>query len=307
MGGRDRSELQIQKKRAETLRLQRQLVTLRSQAADFQGALAEALRTSTAGIRSTFSAETAQATEWIKRAAQKVSNADTGELRKTHAAMTELVEDGETLLRQLLICFSKRGDEMAEGLAKRLVSVRSLLIKHNAECSKWFTIEAAGWKQDIEQASRFYDDELYKQAEDVLEAVEESIAQCCADSEELAKQQQARSYLLKAVRQVCCNMGMQENGPPRLEHPNDAASRILFTVASPDKGKLRFALSLDGIQSLGEATDCKKDLRQFSELLSSGFDIRTKFHSLSEEEPDLRNAGARLLPDTAECSTQTQG
>ena len=53
----------------------------------------------------------------------------------------------------------------------------------------------------------------------------------------------------------CSNKEDAIPAPKAFETECHMDSRILMTVASPDKGKVRFALSLDGIQSVGEASN----------------------------------------------------
>ena len=246
------------------------------------------LKTSTDGIRATFSGASKSAQKWMELSTSASGEQPSENLREMHSALTLLVREGEEQLAQILRSFGHKGDEIATELAERLVAVRTLLIKHQSECSTWFCQEVERWRTSFERAGELHDEEHYGKAARLLDAIEQRIRRRCAESMELAKQQQSRDYLLKAVRQVCCNMGMREIEPPRLERPNEAGSRILLTVASADKGKLRFALTLDGIQSIGEATECTKDLRQISELLSDGFDVRTKFRSVTDDDPQLR-------------------
>ena len=217
------------------------------------------------------------------------------------------MREGEQRLSRILFCFGEQGDGIAGELVERLVAVRTLLVKHNTECSTWFGEEVEGWRMSVERASQLHDEEHFKKAGRLLDAIEQRIRRRYAESVELVKQQQSRDYLLKAVRQVCCNMGMREIEPPRLERPDDMDSRILMTVTSPDKGKVRFALSLDGIQSVGEASNCTNDIHQFSELLSDGFDIRTKFRSVADDDPKLRTANQRAMPDVIDQTVDREG
>ena len=192
---------------------------------------------------------------------------------------------------------------MASDLAHRLVRVRTTIAKYQAECAAWFPKEVAQWSADWEWAGERYDQEQFGAASEQLRALETRIDQAVAKSRDLAAKHQARMYLLRAVRQVCCNLGMREVVPPRQEQLDDASSRILLTVGSPDRGRLSLALTLEGIQTHGEAQQCLKDLDQLSEHLAAGYGIQTKFRTLADhDEPALTGGRQRRLPaETDEC------
>jgi len=130
-----------------------------------------------------------------------------------------------------------------------------------------------------------------------LAAIEAEIDELVDRSGDLAAKQATRLYLLKAVRQVCSNLGMRETSPPRYEVPRDVASRILLRVASPDRGEIAFALSFDGVHSEAEPGRCLTDLNKLSSFLSATYGIDTSFRETSERpDPELTPGKRRELP-----------
>ena len=312
MGGYHRSSLELEKQRVARLQLIEDVSTLASQLEGLQAELERTLKSATSGIVATFTQEIATMKAWQKEAADDSKTVDAtaadSELQSRREQLARLVEVGEQGLRELLVCLSDKGDQMAHELAHRLVAIRMLLSKHAIECGRWFSREVEAWKEQFEQASRLHDEEHFVEATQVLEAVEADISERVEQAETLAMQHQSRMYLLKSVRQVCCDLGMREVERPRLEHPGDVSSRMLLTVASPDRGRLRFALSLDGIQNVGEAHQCSQDLAAFSKHLSDQFGIRTKFRPVADDDlPTRKTAQHRHLPDSQESSAAFQG
>lgn len=248
---------------------------------------------------------------WEKEASNAPKTVDTtasdAELQSRREQLASLVKTGEQGLRELLLCFSDKGDQMATELAHRLVAVRMLVVKHRGECGRWFSQEVERWKQQLDGGGRLHDEEHFVEATRILDALEVDIAQRLEQSWVLATQHQSRMYLLKAVRQVCCDLGMRELEPPRLEQPGDVASRMLLTVASPDRGKLRFALSLDGIQNVGEAQQCSQDLAAFSKHLSGRFGIQTKFRPVGDDLPTRKTARRREVPNSHDTNSACHG
>ena len=113
MGGIRRSRLELEREQAEKLRLAREITALRQQLQGFRHAQAGALSTSTPGIRKTFATVVDAARHW-DALASKIENGVTDStalvvLKQIHGRLEPVVKEGERVISQLLLSFSKKG------------------------------------------------------------------------------------------------------------------------------------------------------------------------------------------------------
>ena len=98
-------------------------------------------------------------------------------------------------------------------------------------------------------------------------------------AEEQEARHRRRLYLLKALRQVCRDLGFAEVGPQRYERPGDRRSRIVFAVDTKDRGPVTFFLSLDSIDadSCISKGHCGDEFTRLSARLIEEFGVQTRF------------------------------
>ena len=312
MGGRRYSQLLLERERAEKLQLVQQIGAIQGTIEGYRHELDELLATSTAGIRETFGEQVEAAISWMdsndKFLGQTVDvDRPLVELQQIHEKCSEVAIAGGRLFKDLGVSFTKVGDEMARDLAHRIVCVRERMAAHRTACARWFADRVDRWPSLLQTADLQFDEESYGQLQDLLDSIEAEVEELARRSDELTARQQTRLYLLKAVRQVCCNLGMRETASPRYERRDDASSRILFTVASPDRGEIAFALSFDGIRTEAQPGRCLTDLEKLSSFLSAQYGIGTSFQERSEgTDPQSKYARARALPEDSDVAAEAE-
>lgn len=98
---------------------------------------------------------------------------------------------------------------------------------------------------------------------------------------------QSRINVLKALRQVCANLGFGEVSPPRLLIEGDYTSRIAFVADTFNQGEITFYLALDRIEAnacIGKS-ECHFEFGKVSEQLKKHFGIHTKFEMADAPTP----------------------
>ncbi|HOF89698.1 MAG TPA: hypothetical protein PLZ36_16575, partial [Armatimonadota bacterium] len=139
----------------------------------------------------------------------------------------------------------------------------------------------------------------YGELEALLKALRAELTEKTAAADAREAQQQHRLYLLKALRQVCAEMGFEETAPPRYAREGDRGSDILLTVDTIARGQIAFTVALDGIRTDSGLTDreCPQDFQQISQFLDEEFGIETAFHLENGEPlPVLKARGEKDEP-----------
>ena len=312
MGGRRYSQLLLERERAEKLQVIQQITAMQGTIDGYRQELEEVLTTSTAGIRETFGDQVEPATSWVQSSEELLGQTaevdrPLAELKKIQKKCSAVAAAGQKFVKDLSVSFTKVGDQMARKLASRLVHIRTLIAAHRTECGRWFAEQVSRWPSLMQIATSQFEQENYAAATQTLDSIEAEVGELTRRSDEVAARQQTRLYLLKAVRQVCCNLGMRETAPPRYERSDDATSRILFNVASPDRGEIAFVLSFDGIHTEAQPGRCLNDLNKLSSFLSAQYGIGTSFQERSEgTDPESRHAKARALPADGESAAAAE-
>jgi phenylalanyl-tRNA synthetase alpha subunit len=310
MGGRRYTKMKLKQERQEKLRLvekvrsnQRVIVALRTE-------LEGLLESVAPGIRSTFADKVKASERWLSKTAQldvtTLSTADAHDKLKTAAAQLQKTADrGRTLVRETSVAFTQKADAMADKLAKQLTDVRSLLVEHRDNCRQWFPERVADWENQMAQTEELLYDENYSRAGRELQKLRDEITKTGNEVAQVAEKCHARMYVLKALRQVCCDLGFEEVDEPTYETQGDRTSRIRFAIRSVARGELSFALSLDGISSFGAADRCYEDLDQVSDFLLSEFGVGTRFRATEDDAPPKRKERRALeLPDDYQASAE---
>ena len=306
MGGFRKSDVAFQREQAEKLRLVRDITRLSESIGDLRLELNRILKTSTTGIRETFREQVLAASGWSD-AVETIEGQTPGmetaveALTATAGELNDVANQGAKVISELSVAITQKGDEVARELGFHLANVRTLVAAHRSECGRWFSQAVEEWDHLLREADESYDDENYLAVRSQLDRIEAFVRETSEQSQELSEKQQSRLYLLQAVRQVCCNLGMRETTGPSYEDRADPTSRILLTMTSADQGNIQFWLSLDGIHTHGESERCFHDLDSISTYLADEYGIGTKFRSpTDDEQPELRNGRSRRLCDEAD-------
>ncbi len=308
MSGRKCSEFRLQREREEKLRMLQSLGNLHAEVTGLKARIRTLLEGMSEGLRTTFAADMHQAQHWLAQVAPPDIQAlgmdtDVARLQTTQATLEQVASQGRQMQERLTVTLTQRADDMGQHLAKRFAEVEQRYIGRQQLLALWYGEEhSQRWERTLHEAQHMLGEEHYAALARLLEdtALEMETQIQWAEGQE-AKQQK-RLYLLKALRQVCTEMGFDGTHQPRYEREGDRGSRILFTVDMLDRGRIAFTLSLDDISSFSEITQdhCFEEFGELSQYLEEAFGIHTQFRLADGEPvPELLRKGELDLPADA--------
>ena len=313
MSGHKRSEFRLQREREEKLRLGQGIRNLHAEASGLKERVTRLVEGASEGLRSTFAREVLEAKQWLGRAELPSidgldMDTDLAVFRATQADLGRAAALGRRIHEALAVAFTQKADEMGQRLARRVAEADRTYISRQQLLRLWFSEgHLQEWERVLNEARDLLSQEQYLPVERLLGESEEETAKSIRWAEEQEDKHQKRLYLLKALRQVCAEMGFEEVSGPRFEKEADRGSRIHFTVDTLNRGRISFALSLDGISSFSEITEdrCFEEFGQLSQYLEEEFGIQTEFRlAEGEPPPKLRQKDEIDLPSDAKRSAQ---
>lgn len=208
--------------------------------------------------------------------------------------------EGRKIQEALTVAFTQKADELGQRLARRLAEVERLYVSNQRLLLLWFGEEQTReWQRSLQDALRLLAEEQYAVLKQALARVETELVAKSKVAEEQEDKHQKRFYLLNALQTVCREMKFREVSPPTHEREGDRGSRIFYTVDTLDKGKIAFALSLEGISSFSEIVDdhCFEEFDKLSEFLDKEFGVQTQFESEEgKTRPQLKHKEQKALP-----------
>lgn len=314
MSGHKCSQVRLQREREEELRLLQQVRGLHAEAVGLKERVEALLIGASPGLRATFPGETGRAERWLTQTPiPEVEGLGVGvgvaAFKDTEGRLAPVVSEGRQIQEALSIAFTQKADEMGRRLAGRLAEVERLYLSHKGLLELWFDLE---WIQSLKgrliEAQRLLEMEAYAALEQMLSSIEETLATSSKHAAEQEEKHQRRLYLLKALQTVCAEMGFREIEPP--VHEGDRGSRIIYTVDTLDRGRIVFALSLEGVSSFSEAADthCFEEFDTLSEFLEQEFGIHTEFQPADgRPRPALKQQEEKVLPRSHGAQAQFGG
>lgn len=308
MSGRKCSEFQLQREREMQLKLLQAVTNAHGELNAMKARLAATLGDASEGLRSTFREETALAEEWLRRVTLpelKGLGMDTNaaSLQRMRSDLDSFIAKGRNLQETLTTAFTQKADAMGKQLSKRLAETEQLYSHYEALLRQWFdTEQMERWTQALRSVHNQVEGEEYSDAERAIAGLQQEFSAKGTFAELQEEKHQKRMYLLKALRQVCADMGFEEISAPRRESEQSRGSRITFKVDTLDRGRIEFTLSLDGISSCSEIADnqCFEEFDKLSGFLDNKFGIQTQFRLADgTPRPELKRRGELDLPDGA--------
>ena len=308
MSGRKCSEFSLQRERAEKLRLLQGLGNLHAEVNGLRERVTDLCDEASEGLRATFAEDVQQAQHWLAQGAPAAirglgMDTDLTTLRMTHAALEQTAVRGRQAQEVLTLAFSQKADEMGQRLARQLTEVERQYIGYQHLLRLWCgERQTQQWEHALQEARHLLGEERYTALERLLEETAKEMSEKTEWAAEQEDKYQKRLYLLKALRQVCAEMGFEEVTSPRYEREGDRGSRISFAADTLDRGQIAFTLSLDDISSVSEIVPghCFEEFGQLSQYLEDEFGIHTQFR-LAEGEPirQLIRKGELDVPEDA--------
>lgn len=243
MSGRKCSEFQLQQERAEKLRLLQSLTSLHAEVQSLKERTAALLDTVSEGMRASFPDETRDARQWLNDL-NAVSvpeiehlgmDTELSLLRMTHETLERAATQGRRARETLTIAFTRKADELGQRLAGRLAEVERDFIRFQQLLTSWCGRERAqGWEHTLQEARQLLDAERYPTLPLLFNDLDQELLAQGQWAEAQEDKHRKRLYLLKALRQVCADLGFQEVADPRYEREGDRGSSILFSVDTLD-------------------------------------------------------------------------
>lgn len=267
--------------------------TLRARLNALREKLARLLDNTAEGVRQTFELNVRAATQWLKET-ESVAKAECG-LDTPPETLQELITHlesalvfGEQLLGQLTEAFTTGANQLAKNLGRVLDATE---LQFNAGCellARWHgPDEADRFRQRLSRARAALAQQQYTGLERELNALLTELTTKLEHANAMEAKHQKRLYLLKALRQVCTDMGFQEEGEPHFERSEDYTSRIVYEVDTLDRGRIRFLLGLEGVTANSEIADnqCFGEFDQISKFLHEQYGIQTAFKRADGNAP----------------------
>lgn len=280
--------------------------------------LSTALEGASDGLLQHFAGESNRARVWIEKLNALVATADTltlasadDQVERRKREVGSIVQEGLGIQSRLAEAFVQQAGKLRAEGAGQLFALKSLLSRGREPISKWGNREFV----DLAECKVI---ELQEQLEmDHLGEVKEGatvltgeIERELQSAEENAGCHEQRVYVLKALRQVCADMGFTEVSPPSREVESDPKSRIRLIVDTINRGRVTFFLSLDAIESDSCITDshCFEEFGRLSEQLTESFGVLTEFKMADGTAlPKLKRQGERDEPTGATRDTNSIG
>jgi len=308
MSGRKDSLFLLAREIEAKLQQMREVHDLRAEVEGLRQRLAATLEGLSPGLRATFAGEVARVQAWLAQselpglgALGMFSSGDS--LRATVDRLERLAVQARALQEELSVGLVRKADEIGKRLAKRLAAVERLYIARRELLGLWGAqSQIQAWERTLADARQMLEHEQYSTLESALSSLATEIGARIQFAEEQEAKHQKRLYLLKALRQVCAELGFREVSEPRFEREDERGSRIVFTVDTLDRGQIAFTLSLDAISSFSEIADekCFEEFGQLSRYLEEEFGIRTEFKTEDGRPiPKLLRKGEMDLPGDA--------
>lgn len=255
--------------------------------------LARLLASTPEGVRQAFELNVRAATKWLTESdtvARAECSVNTPEetLQELIARLESELALGEQLLAQLTEAFTTGADQLARNLGRLLDDTE---LQFNAGCellARWHgTGESERFRQRLDRARAAIAQQQYAGLDRELKAIRAELTTKLEYANAMEAKHQKRLYLLKALRQVCADMGFQEQADPHFERQNDCTSRIVYEVDTLDRGRIRFFLGLEGVTANSEIADdkCFSEFDQISKFLHAQYGIQTAFKRADATAP----------------------
>lgn len=285
MSGVKTTDYRIARERAEKLVRIKGITARQAEVEMLRARMDTMVSNASSGLRSTFAKEMERAQRWLSLPEPTTTRAemrtDLPDLAAAYQVWNNIAEEGRGIYEALQLAFTHKADAMGQQLAKLVAQAEGQLVGSRKLLVLWYgEPQVAAWEAQIQQGRELLEREAYGELEVQLTALTAELAGCIASADSREEQQQKRLYLLKALRQVCAEMGFEEVEAPHYAKDGDRGSTLLFTVDTIARGRITFKLTFQGISTFSELADdhCPTDFTQITEYLEDEFGISTEFY-----------------------------
>ena len=304
MSGYKYSTAELDRQREQQLRLLSSMNETRRVLDWLAARIREHLEKMPEGLKASFAGEVEDAASWLRAEEEQRREAydmrtETSTLRSATSSASALLKRGHEIRNTLALDLARRSDAMAKALVSKLSGLEGTYYAHNELLVIWAEQGSSSEYQTLfDKAKHLLEKKHLSELSRQLEDIETALGSRIREAQDLEHRHQKRLYVLKALRQVCREMGFEEV-EPQYER-GGKRNRIVYEVDTLDQGSIKFFLSLDGIATdSGIAEDrCLDEFDKISRHLQDEFGVKTRFRR-EEERPDgrLMQRGELDLPD----------
>lgn len=293
MSGRKYSTVRFDATLEQKRQLLNQIDVQRRSAEGIRQQVAQALGGTTKGLRDHFAEESERARQWIEEAESIVSTPQALSISSSLSDVSQqareysvMMSEGCKIQELLQEAFVKQAGELRSEGAKQIFAVESLFSRAQGLIARWFgSAEVERARNSVRELHQHLQLDRLGEVSRIANSLQQYLNARLELAEANQGKYQRRLYVLKALRQVCADMGFKELAPPRSEHPDDLKSRITLTVDTLNRGEVSFYLSLESIEadSCISQSHCFEEFGQLSTQLAESFGVITKFQMLDRE------------------------
>ena len=256
------------------------------------------------GLRTTFANEVRAASDWLAQRSGTITAAtpatDLAGLASTVAAERQQGSVGHERLDELNRAFGERAAELRATRGAMVSEMEAAWNGGQELLGLWLEPSlVSDLKDSVIRVRQSLDaDELLKveAPATMLLAERQAPTQAATRQESL---HQKRMYFLKALRQVCSEMGFQETAPPAFKDRDRRGSPIELAVDTLDRGAVTFFLGLNSIESDSclSRDVCPEQFEKLADEIRARFGIGFELRPADGSKPDRKRKGELDEPD----------
>lgn len=254
-----------------------------------------ALATTCSKANETIGIDLADCRRWLRETEPLISSSipddeSNPNLKRLSESCRKATTNGLQLLDESRRELEEKLAVLRSDFGTRLQLIQQRWTSEEEGMDRWLsTTERESAKEALGEWQRHLSQSRFSGLEQLAATTEAALTSCLDRLSSFKERHESRLHVLKALRQVCSNLGFGEISPPRHLVEGDYTSRIALIVNTFNRGQLTFYLSLDEIEadSCIEKSHCHFEFGKLSEQLRNQFGIHTKFESAETAPPQV--------------------
>jgi hypothetical protein len=288
MSGLKESEIALKKEKEEKIKSINKITEMRGKLAGISTIMKNTLQNAPQGVKTTFEKDVDASLSWIRQFERSdkekyTLDANQEKLNSVLLSLENQLNNGQNIFAALTTSLTQKANVLEKSLYIGLDQLRCTYTGYQEIMKTWFEDDTVkGIEASIDKIGGVLRQKQFSQAESFMAEIVSTIKSRVDEAKELEYKHQKRMYVLKALRQVCTEMGF-EDSEPSFEKPGNR-NRIIYEVDTFSQGKLRFYLTLDGISSHSGIIEskCLDEFDKLSTSLEEEFGVKTKFKVTGE-------------------------
>lgn len=296
MSGIKETEYRVDIERQRRIKLAEDIRAAQKECEGMQKVITNVLKEFSEGLKATFQEDVMAANTWVKRnfdRYRKVNeNNDIVSLEAIRNEISSIKKEGENILNKLNEDLTQKAPEIEKKLKNEYSDIESNFVGYNEMLVSWFGEEhVKDIENNLNEIQKSIKEKDYKKAEASIREIKNKLNSDLSEAKDLEEKHQKRIYVVNGLRQVAKEMKFEEKIKPKFEKPENESmykrSRIIYSVDTKDKGKIKFSISMDKISTNSEISKdkCIGEFDEFSKVLKKKYGITTKFRNKGQH-PD---------------------